>query len=51
MVVLGRRADTLQIYEPGSGTIVTIAKDAFTDGTMQSAGGWPHVSFVLTPDA
>jgi hypothetical protein len=51
LVVLGHRDETLLIYEPSSGRLVPVAEHDFTDGTMQGAGGWPHVSFVLTPDA
>ena len=50
MVVVRHRDETLLIYEPTSGQVVTIAERDFTDGTMQRAGGWPHVSFVLTPE-
>jgi hypothetical protein len=51
LVVLGHEDETLLLYEPSSGRVVPVAEHDFTDGTMQEAGGWPHVSFVLTPDA
>ncbi len=50
LVVLRHRDETLLVYEPSAGRVVTVSEGDFTDGTMQQAGGWPHVSFVLTPD-